>query len=300
MNTLCHSVMGMAPHHWQKTRGISLGYVNKGILFGLIGLLAACSKPDALTAYLAGLPDEIQVSYQVGVQGKEVLAGHETARRIPSASIIKVPILIALMQDVQEGKRSLSEEIVLHESDIVAGAGELQFRAPEAVYSLEFLAREMIRISDNTATNLLIQTVGIDRIQGWLQGHGFRQTQLNRLMMDFGAIAEGRQNYTSAEEMVRMLLELDEGKYLNSKGTAFVLELLQDCADREAIPSKLPDATVVAHKTGTLDYVRGDAGLVWGEKPLALCVFVEGFSSLAQADEIIGQIARLAFDTYGS
>lgn len=278
---------------------LSLDHLTNGIFFGLLWLLAACAKPDALTAYLASLPDEIQVSYQIGIQEREVLSVHDPARRIPSASIIKVPILIALMQDVQEGKRSLSEEIVLHESDMVAGAGKLQFRAPGTVYSLEFLGREMIRISDNTATNLLIQTLGMDRIQGWLQSHGFRQTQLNRLMMDFGAIEAGRQNYTSAEEMVRMLLELADGKYLDAKGTDFVLELLRDCADREAIPSKLPAGTVVAHKTGTLDYVRGDAGLVWGEKPLAICVFVEGFSSLEQADEIIGQIARLAFDTYG-
>ncbi|WP_209329718.1 serine hydrolase [Lunatimonas salinarum] len=278
----------------------SFSDVIAGILVALWMLLASCAKPDPLATYLSNLPDSVEVSFQIGLPGAQSTTAYQQDKQVPSASIIKVPILIALMEDVQTGKWALSEEIVLKESDRVGGAGELQYQEPGSAYTLEFLAREMIRISDNTATNLLIQSVEMERIQDWLKRNGFRQTQLNRLMMDFDAITAGRQNYTSAEEMVRMLLELFEGKYLDAKGTAFVLELLMDCADRDAIPSQLPDGTAVAHKTGTLDYVRGDAGLFLGEHPLALCVFVEGFSSLEQADEIIGQIARLAFDTYGS
>ncbi|MCC5938307.1 MAG: serine hydrolase [Lunatimonas sp.] len=291
--------MSMALHNSQIVGRTSFYSAYTGILFGFTLLLASCIKPDPLAAYLATLPDEVQVSFQVGTPDAVSVAGQEWEKQVPSASIIKVPILIAFMQDVQEGKRSLSEEIVLEESDRVGGAGELQFQTPGSTYTLELLAREMIRISDNTATNLLIQTVGMERIRDWLRQHGFRHTQLNRLMMDFGAIAEGRQNYTSAEEMVRMLLELFAGKYLDPAGTSFVLELLTDCADRDAMPSKLPIGTAVAHKTGTLDYVRGDAGLLLGENPLALCVFVEGFSSLEQADEIIGNISRLVFDIFG-
>jgi beta-lactamase class A len=79
-----------------------------------------------------------------------------------------------------------------------------------------------------------------------------------------------------------------------------ILNILLACADKSTIPSMLPEGTRVAHKTGTLAYVRGDAGIILSQNPLIMSIFVENFESLDQADEIIGKIARLAYDEFSN
>ncbi|HSJ67220.1 MAG TPA: serine hydrolase [Anditalea sp.] len=76
--------------------------------------------------------------------------------------------------------------------------------------------------------------------------------------------------------------------------------MLLDCADSTTIPSQLPSDIAVAHKTGILDYVRGDAGIIYASQPIVMSVFVEDFSSTEEAEVIIGTIARIAIETYGN
>jgi len=118
-------------------------------------------------------------------------------------------------------------------------------------------------------------------------------------MMDFEAIAEGRQNYTSPVEINQLLLLLYSSNELSKKSRGRMIEMLLACADNTTIPSQLPKGLEVAHKTGILDYVRGDAGIIYSPNPLVLSIFVENFSSNEEAEEIIGTVARLAYETYG-
>lgn len=286
-----------------KNTPISTAYLMRGRLKRVgvaiwLFLLVSCQQQNFLETYLESLPVSLVVSFHIQDKNGEILASQNSDKMIPSASIIKIPILIELMRQVEDGRLSLDQEIMLTEADIVGGAGEMQFQPTGNSYTLDYLAREMIRISDNVATNLVIKQVGMLSIQEWLAENGYNITQLNRLMMDFDAIAAGRQNYTSSREMAHILGDLYSGEYLSETSTQFVIKLLLDCADRTTIPSKLPNEVLVAHKTGTLDYVRGDVGIILGDRPLILAVFVEGFESIDQAEVVIGEIAKLVWKNF--
>jgi len=251
-----------------------------------------------LQEYIATLDSTVELSYIIQNKEGEVLAKLNADKQIPSASIIKIPLLVYLMEEVEEGKLTLKENYKLKKSDKVGGSGELQFKPVGYHLTYEYLASEMIRISDNTATNILIRKVGLKPFQEWLHTNGYKATQLNRYMMDFDAIALGQQNYTSSEEMNRLLLNLLNEKLLNKTSTFQVIEWLKNCEDNSTLPHLLPSGVAIAHKTGTLEYVRGDAGILYGNEPIVLTVMVENFQSLSVAEKIIAEIGRLAFLEY--
>ena len=123
----------------------------------------------------------------------------------------------------------------------------------------------IIRISDNTATNVLIDKIGMYNINNMLAYHGYENTRLNRKMMDFDAVKRGVQNYTSAAESARMMYAILTGKITNEASCKKMIEMLLTCADVTTIPRYIPRTIPVAHKTGTLDYVRGDVGIIYGK-----------------------------------
>jgi beta-lactamase class A len=247
--------------------------------------------------YLAQLPKSITVSYTAfGLEESRSSLSLNSDRIIPSASIIKLPILLTLIEAVEQNRLSLEDVYLLQETDIVGGAGELQYQKAGNTYSLDYLAREMIRLSDNTATNILIRTIGMEKINQKIEQLGYQETVLNRKMMDFDAIKEGKQNFTSTRNMADLLNKIYHREGISTTAKAYILDLLFACEDKQAIVAGLPGYQI-AHKTGSLDYVRGDAGIVFAEKPVVLVVFVENFSSQEQADEIIAALSGLLFET---
>lgn len=276
----------------------------KALLFGLIQFalflfpqgVHCQSFPLPLEQYLSDLPEDIKVSFQASrIDGTPYFSLNED-QQVPSASIIKAPILIYLFTLVDEGKLDLEEVIELAEKDTVGGAGLLQEMPEGSRFTWKYLAGEMIRVSDNTATNLIIGRLGMENIQEWLKKEGFEETHLARMMMDFDAIAAGRQNYISSRDINKLFVGLGNGQWLSEGSRKEALFMLKNCEDKAGIPGKLPFGTEVAHKTGTLDYVRGDAGIVFGDTPVVLSVFVEGFGELSEADDIIGEISRMVVE----
>ena len=254
---------------------------------------------EELKAYLDSVKNNAKISLIIQDLDGTQLYMQGSHHKVPSASIIKIPILYTLFSQAEEGKVSLEEQFVLTQEDIVGGSGELQHQPVGTSFSLEYLAREMIRISDNTATNMIIKRIGLFSVNNKMDELGLETTRLNRLMMDFEAIAAGRQNYTSPAEMNSLLLLLYSSSGLSERLQQGMIEMLLDCADHATIRSQLPSGLNVAHKTGTLDYVRGDAGIIFSPTPLVISIFVEDFSSTEEAEEIIGTVARLAYETYG-
>jgi len=269
------------------------------ILF-LLPISVFGQQNEAITKYLNSLDERLEISILVQQPTGEVLFDMNADKPIPSASTIKIPILMEFFNQVDAGQLYLDQTYTLEFKDKVGGAGELQFQEDSASLSLEFLAREMIRISDNTATNILIGLVGMENVNLLMEDLGLKSTRLNRLMMDFESINAGKQNYTSAAEMNRLLGIILSGVELSIFSRQSILNILLACADKSTIPSMLPEGTRVAHKTGTLAYVRGDAGIILSQNPLIMSIFVENFESLDQADEIIGKIARLAYDEFSN
>ncbi len=265
------------------------------LLVFLILPFSVAAQHTGVAQYVEQLPKSVRVSF-TALNMAEVASpfGYNQEKRVPSASIIKIPILIALMEAVDQEELSLDEEYVLKDEDIVGGAGEIQHSMAGERYSFDFLAREMMRISDNTAANIIIDRIGKERVNRKLQAIGCKDTQLNRKMMDFEAIKEGKQNFTSSKEMAELLTWIYMGQGMSAKAKEYILDLLFGCEDKDAIAAGLPGYQL-AHKTGTLDYIRGDAGIVFTDNPIIIVVFVENFSSITQADEIIADLSKLLF-----
>ena len=265
------------------------------VIFGI--LRAQVGTAQSLESYLSSLPIEVEVSIKAERYGGAILFQQNANKKVPSASIIKIPILIELLKKVENGGLKWNEDYILQAEDIVGGAGNLQEQKPGFKISIKELAEKMIILSDNTATNILIRKVGMDKVNDFIAAQKLTQTILQREMMDFEAIKEGRQNYTSAADMNQLYKNLLDGQLLSPKGTKRTLKLLTRCADTSTIPRLLPKRLKIAHKTGTLDYLRGDAGIIYTKgTPIILSVFVEKFDSIAQAEEIIGMVAKLILE----
>lgn len=246
--------------------------------------------------YLAKLPSEIKVTMAVqNMEGKSYFE-HRTDVKVPSASVIKIPVLMSLMEKIQANEMSLSEVHSLTNAEKAGGSGVLMNELAGKKLTIREIAQEMIRTSDNTATNILIRKIGMETINENLTKWGTTKTRLNRVMMDTEAVKQGRENYINVLE-INALLRLIYGKKVATPALCDeMIEMLKNCADTTTIPSQLPKDLAIAHKTGTLAYVRGDAAIVYTSQPFVLSIFVQGFDKETTAEKIIGDLAKICWE----
>ncbi|GAB1541480.1 hypothetical protein NUACC21_41510 [Scytonema sp. NUACC21] len=213
----------------------------------------------------------------------------------PAASTIKYPILIALFQDVDAGKVKLNETLVLRR-DLkaeAAGSGVLQFKPAGTKLSVLETATKMITISDNTATNMIIDRLGgkaklNQRFRSW----GLQNTVIRNLLGDFKGT-----NTTSAKDLVRLSVLMDNNKLLTNTSRSKAISIMRRVQNRRLLPSGLGKGAVIAHKTGTLGIILGDAGIVelpTGKRYLA-GIFVKRPFGDTRAREFISQISKLVY-----
>ncbi len=130
----------------------------------------------------------------------QTLVEHRSRASFPSASLIK----LAILADILDSHIQLDQMIPVHEDQLVGGAGVLQLLQPRD-WKLRDLLALMISDSDNSATNVVISFIGMEHVQNYLKSNGFEQTKLNRYLMDGRSLALGIDNFTSAEESLRLL-----------------------------------------------------------------------------------------------
>ena len=254
------------------------------------------SNAQSLEKYLKDLDPELIVSMKLQNQTGKLLFEKNSQKVVPSASIIKIPILLSMLKAKEI---NLKAKYILLPEDIVGGSGDIQYEVPFKKFTYNYLAQKMISISDNTAANILIEKLGSERIQDDINAWGLTNTRLNRKMMDFEAIKAGKQNFTTCEDINGLLLKLLNKQLLSKKSGKKAMEILLAYEDRTTIPRNIPINVPIAHKTGTLDYVRGDAAIIFSKNILILTIFVENFESLEQAEVIIGRIAECCFKDFG-
>ncbi len=256
------------------------------------------SQPVAtrLRAYLTQLPDSVRVSLAVeSLHTDSLRFYHRADVRTPSASIIKLPILVEAMERVKAGQLDLDEIHILVDSEKTGGAGVLATYSNRSRISYRDLLTLMITQSDNTATNILIDEFGMANINARMDSIGLKTTRLNRVMMDTLAVRQGRENYITAREMNGLLTKIYRHEVATPALCEQMITILKQNADTATIPSLLPTGMMVAHKTGTLSYVRGDAGIVYGRQPFVLTIVVQG-TTTPEAERIIGELAKLCVD----
>ncbi len=252
---------------------------------------------STVSNYLSKLPSDIKVTMAVENMDGKLFFENRTDVKVPSASVIKVPILMSLMEKVQANEISLSKVHRLANAEKAGGSGVLMNVSEGEKLTIRELAQEMIRTSDNTATNILIREIGMEKINQNLMKWGTTKTRLNRVMMDTDAVKQGRENYINVLEINALLRMIYNNKVANPILCDEMIGMLKNCEDTTTIPSQLPKDLAIAHKTGTLAYVRGDAAIVFTAQPFVISIFVEGFDKEATAEKIIGDLAKICWES---
>jgi beta-lactamase class A len=215
---------------------------------------------------------------------------------VPAASTIKLPILIALFQDVEAGKVRLDESLTLKPEMRVGGSGDLQYKKPGTQYILLEVAKKMITISDNTATNMLIERLGgIEALSQRFHSWGLTTTVLRNPLPD----VEGT-NTTSPKELTNLLLMLNQGQLVSGESRDRMLDIMQQTQTNALLPKGLGVGATIAHKTGTIGSLLGDVGLVNMPtgKRYVICVMVKRPHNDITAEQLIRQISRTAYDYF--
>lgn len=251
-----------------------------------------------LTTQLRSISDSLDGI--VGVAIKDLSTGKafflNENEVFPQASSIKITILLEVLKQAEEGRLKLDEFINLTPEVKVGGGPILAFLGnPSLRISIKDLCILMVVLSDNTATNILIDRVGMKAVNDRLISLGLTQTKLRRKMMDLKAAEEGRENISTPLEMMTLLEKVWKGSVLlpASRQEFFnILALPKDSPLQQAVP----EGIVVADKPGELEAVRCDSGVVFLKKhPYLICVMTTYLSPEADGNAVIRKIGRLVF-----
>ena len=240
-----------------------------------------------------------------GVAGFSVLdltSGEQIAllgdEPFPSASTIKIFILVTLLCQAEQDAGLLEQRLPIELR--VPGSGVLTYLERPVELSLLDIAILMMIVSDNTATNICIERAGMEQINHTITDFGLRQTVLRRVMQDSAAIAAGRENLTTPNDLVSTFAALHAGK--PSPGVAqralAIMSKLYSSPFREAIPSGI----VIAHKTGGMPRVRSEAALVdLPNRPYALSVMCKyAMNDVAEQNRFLSDTARTAHQFFAT
>jgi beta-lactamase class A len=217
----------------------------------------------------------------------------------PQASSIKICVLAELYRQAQQGKLKLTDLYTVNAADLVQDSDIMGGLTPGVTrITLRDLATMMVAVSDNSATNVLIDRVGMDNVNTFLNAQGLRDTRLRRKMMDLKAAAEGRENVSTPNEMLNLLQALFGGKILNKEMTDDFFKVLSTHKD-SWIPRNLPDDLKIADKPGALEGVRNDSGVIFVDKrPFVLCVMTTYLHRERDGEEAISNVSLAAWQMF--
>jgi beta-lactamase class A len=219
-------------------------------------------------------------------------------RVLPAASTIKIPILIALFQQVDRGQIKLDEQLTLQKSMVAAGSGELSKSPIGSQFSVQEVAAKMIAISDNTATNMLIDRLGGNaKLNQQFRSWGLVHTSLQNPLPDFAGT-----NVTSPQELGQLLLGLQGDGVLSATSRQAVLEILRQTQRNTMLPAGINDPQVqVAHKTGELAKTIADVGLVElsNGQTYLLAAMVQRPDNDRRGENLIKQISQVVYAELG-
>jgi beta-lactamase class A len=267
----------------------------------------------------------------VGVAATQLATGRHIGYRedelFPTASVIKLPLLVTLYEDAIAGRIDLSERVTYREATKVAGSGVLQFLDDGLNPTLRDLSVLMMSVSDNTATDLLFDRVGKARIEATMGRLGLASIRVPfdiremlmelvdmdhtepggydelRRLLRLSAGSGGRSmipeqaDRTTPADMCRLLELIESRAILDPDACTAIIELLKRIQSATRIPGLLPKGTVVAHKTGSYRRLRNDAGIVYAPNgPYAVAIFARELARDNVDDD--GALARISLAIY--
>lgn len=225
-----------------------------------------------------------------------LLRGDET---FPQASSIKITVLANLYLQDQKGTLHLNDLYTMNAADLVPDSFIMGGLTPGITkITLHDLATMMVAVSDNSATNVLIDRVGMDNVNAMLESLGLHSTRLRRKMMDLDAAKQGNENIATPREMMTLLAAIYQGKLLDAahkEGFFKMLATGKDSPIRKAVPGEI----MSADKPGELEAVRADSGVVFAtNRPFVICVMTSYDKEEDAANDTIQRIAAAAYSYF--
>jgi D-alanyl-D-alanine carboxypeptidase (penicillin-binding protein 5/6)/beta-lactamase class A len=228
---------------------------------------------------------------------------------MPTASLIKVAVLIEAYQQADEGKVKMTDPLTLHDSDKVPGSGILTYHFSDGVtLPLRDAARLMIAYSDNTATNLVLDKIGVAAVNERMEAWGLPNTKINAKVFRGSTTSvapERTRKYglgsTTAREMTTLFEELQTGERVRPALKQAILCHLGHNEDKDKFTRLLPAGTKVIHKDGSVSNARTDAGIIITPTgPVAVCVLTNGNTDQRWQSDNAGNMlcARVAKEVY--
>lgn len=252
-----------------------------------------------LNALAAALPGTAGVVIKDLTSGEAITLNKNEP--FPAASIIKLPILWAFFEQVETGRIQPNQRISLNAADQVGGSGVLYTLAPGLNLTLLDLATLMITVSDNTATNILIDHLGLDAIAQTIANLGLTGTKLQRKMFDYERARLGFDNLTTPADTATLLTYLvtPQSSLLSPRSRETMLYILEQQQFNERLSRELPNNDTIrfAHKTGTLSHSEHDAGILYiNNKPYILVALTKNLTHNPDAAHFCGQLGLLVYD----
>jgi beta-lactamase class A len=283
----------------------------------LPALLAAQDNPESIRAKHDELWKQMESAIRAIVQQADAVVGVAildlTDQRsfylnadavYPTASTIKIAVLGELYSQHERAASGrsgakLGDLYTVDAKDSVGGEGILGELTPGVTrLTNRDLATLVVSLSDNSATNVLIDRVGMDAVNAWLARIGLRQTRLRRHMMDVQAARENRENTATPRELVMLLETLYAGRVFSKATTDQFFEMLS-IQKNGYLSRLLPSDVAIANKPGNLDGVRNDAGIVLVPgRPFAIAVMVTFARDELDAELSIARIGHAAWSYF--
>lgn len=200
--------------------------------------------------------------------------GYNEEKIMLAASVIKLTVLVEAFKQIKEGKIKKEEFLITCEKDKVPSCGALNYMREDLKVTLEDLYVLMIILSDNYATNMLIDKLGIDNINKTIEEIGLKNTVLNRKMFDNEKAALGLENYISARDMGYLLDKMYNKELIDERSSEEMISILKNQRLNGKMPfflHSLKPKIDIAHKTGEDTNITHDVGIVFAKEPFIVC-----------------------------
>lgn len=248
-------------------------------------------RTEAIDALVRGLPGHIGVYARDMATGETyVFAADEP---IAAASVIKLTVMAEAFRQFEAGALNPNESVAIRPEDKLPSCGALTYLHDGVTVTLRDLVTLMIILSDNTATNLLIDRLGIANINAMIDALSLTGTRLNRKLFMPELAARGVRNFVTARDMGRLLEGLLNGEIVSPSASREMLTILRQQRLNGKIPFFLHDRGIAcAHKTGEDDGITHDVGIVFADSPRILC-FLSERTDVPRAERALQEIAAL-------
>lgn len=268
----------------------------------------AKNRFDKMASYLefSAQKYSAKTSAQAAIYVKDLSRGYQWAYHaddlFPSASLIKVPIMIGVLEKVNRGDLSLNSSLKLNRRVRMGGSGRIKWNADGKQFTVRNLLEKLIHDSDNTAMMLLLNEVGMGYMQNQFPRMGLVYTELYPEGLSLTSGRVRYENYTTAREMNYLFEKIYRGDMVTRFASELMLEILKGRATRRTrLAKKLPAGWRMAHKTGLLRRACHDGGVVFSPGgDYAITVLTGRNRSYPEAKEFITEIGAITYKFYQS